>query len=132
MIIKKNVTTQRFNIFTCLNNLLIIISGVPAYGCLVRRHSWRWCQIVHVWVIAAIVLMMMCRRVVVMCWMMMCLVMVMMGRVAISSGAAVCRVASTGTDWRWPVVVVVQVHQTRRWFRDSRTPYWSRSVAATT
>lgn len=58
------------------------------------------------------------------------LVMMVMGRVAVSAGAPVRRVAAAGAHGRRPGAVVVQVHQARGRFRDGGAPYRSRRVAA--
>lgn len=71
-------------------------------------------------------------RVMVVRMVMMRLVMVVMGRVATPAGATVRRIASAGAHGRRPVVVVMQVYQARRRFRDGRTPYRSRRVVAAT
>lgn len=75
---------------------------------------------------------MMRRRVMVVRMVMMRLVMVVMRRITVATSAAVGRVASAGTYWRRPGAVMVQVHQSRRWFRDGGAPYRSRRITSTT
>lgn len=111
------------------------MNWIAAYGRLMRRHGRWWCQVVHVRVVSAVVLVMVGRRVMVVRRMMvMRLVMMMMRRITVAAGAAVGRVTTAGAHGRRPVVVVmVHVHQaTGRRFRDGWTPYRSRRVAAAT
>jgi len=74
---------------------------------------------------------MMRRRVMVVRMVVMRLVMVVMRRITVATGAAVGRVASAGAYWRRPGAVMVQVHQSRRWFRDGGAPYRSRRITST-
>lgn len=112
--------------------IIIITNRMLAYGCLMRRHCRRWCQIVHVRVVSTVILVVMCRCVMMMWMMMMRLVMVMMRWVTISACTAVCWVTTAGTHGRRSVIVVMQVHQAWWWLRDSRTPYGSWCIATTT
>lgn len=75
--------------------------------------------------------MMMRRRMMVVRMVMMRLVMVVMRRITVGTAAAVGRVASAGAYWRRPGAVMVQVRQSRRWFRDGGAPYRSRRITST-